>query len=122
MEEKVAINLKLVGIRIRNARQGLNLTQEQAAERTDITGQFWSLIETGRERGSVNTYMQIAFALDLTLDDLFYESADIMRVHKALSHDELLSDCTAFEKTVINGTILALKTNLLRLRGLQPKF
>ena len=118
VEKKVLINLKLVGRRIRDARQGLNLTQEQAAERTDITGQFWSLIETGRERGSVNTYMQIAFALELTLDDLFYENTDIVRAHKTLSRDELLSDCTAFEKTVISSTILALKTNLLRLRGL----
>ena len=118
MEKKVEINLKLVGIRIRNARQGLNLTQEQAAERTDISGQFWSLIETGRERGSVNTYLQIASALDLTLDDLFYDSADLMHAHKALSRDELLSDCTAFEKAVINSTMLALKTNLQRSRGL----
>ena len=88
MEKNITIDFKFVGIRIRNARQELNLTQKQAAEKIDITGQFWSLIETGRERGSVNTYMQIAFALDLTLDDLFYDSSDITRAHKALLCNE----------------------------------
>ena len=77
MERKMEIDYKSVGDRIRAARKRLRLTQERAAERTEITGQYWSLIETGRYRGSVNTFLQIASALDLTLDDLFYEAEDI---------------------------------------------
>ncbi len=48
MEKNHEIDLKIVGGRIRAARQRLGLTQEKAAERTDITGQYWSLLETGR--------------------------------------------------------------------------
>ncbi|NCC85838.1 MAG: XRE family transcriptional regulator, partial [Clostridia bacterium] len=45
MEKNHGIDLKIVGGRIRAARQRLGLTQEKAAERTDITGQYWSLLE-----------------------------------------------------------------------------
>jgi len=97
MEKNHEIDLKIVGGRIRAARQRLGLTQEKAAERTDITGQYWSLLETGRERGSVSTYLQIADALDLTLDDIFYEKIGVKRTGKALLKGGDLSDCTAEE-------------------------
>ncbi len=60
----------MVGARIRSARRELGLTQEKAAELHLFTGQFWSLLESGRERASINTYLQIAAILGLTLDDL----------------------------------------------------
>ena len=112
MEKNHEIDLKIVGGRIRAARQRLGLTQEKAAERTDITGQYWSLLETGRERGSVSTYLQIADALDLTLDDLFYDGIDVLRTKKALSQGDILADCTAGERQIISETVHALKAAL----------
>jgi transcriptional regulator with XRE-family HTH domain len=117
MEKNHEIDLKIVGGRIRSARQGLGLTQEKAAERTDITGQYWSLLETGRERGSVSTYLQIADALDLTLDDLFYDGIDVLRTEKALLQGDILVDCTAGERQIISETVHALKAALMRTRG-----
>lgn len=117
MKKKIAQELKLVGGRIRAARRALNLTQEKAAERTELTGQYWSLLETGRERGSVAAYLQIATALDLTLDDLFYDDTTNIRMQKAFSNEVLLEDCTAMEKAVIRETLLALKGILERNRG-----
>jgi len=118
MKKKQTLDLKPIGARIRQARDHLRLTQEKAAERTDFSGQYWSLLETGRERGSVNTYLQIAAALDLTLDDLFYDDAAAKRVRKSFSHDELFSDCTADEIVIISEIVLALKTALERVRKL----
>ena len=116
MEKNHEIDLKIVGGRIRAARQRLGLTQEKAAERTDITGQYWSLLETGRERGSVSTYLQIADALDLTLDDLFYDSIDVLRMEKSLLRGGLFYDCTAEERKIISETVHALKAALKRAR------
>jgi len=110
-------DLKSAGKRIRMARLELGLTQQQAADRTEISAQYWSCVETGREQGSVGTYMQIAAALELTLDDLFYAGAEAMRVRKALTCNGLLDDCTAFEKAIISDMILSLKTSLERNRG-----
>ncbi len=116
MEKKHEIDLKTVGGRIRAARRRLGLTQEKAAERTDITGQYWSLLETGRERGSVNTYLQITAALDLTLDDIFYEKIGVKRTEKGLLDGHGLSDCTSEERLIISETVHALKAALKRTR------
>jgi len=116
MENFHDIDFKEVGARIRNARKKLNLTQEKAAERAFISSQFWSLVESGRERASVNTYRQIAAVLDLTLDDIFYDEVTSLRLHKAFSKEGMLADCTASEKAVISETMLALKNILERNR------
>jgi transcriptional regulator with XRE-family HTH domain len=105
-----------VGARIRNARNALNLTQEVVAERSYITSQFLSRIETGNMRASVDTYYRIAAALNLTLDDIFYENATAMRLHKAFSRDELLNDCTNYEKAVISEMMLAMRDVIMRNR------
>ena len=102
MERNIVIDFKVAGARIRNARQRLGLTQEKAAERTTLTGQYWSLLETGRERGSINTYLQIAAALDVTLDDIFYEDAQMLRVRIVLFQDGFLGNCTDGEKAIIS--------------------
>lgn len=118
MENLKVINLKEVGARIRNARKALSLTQQRAAERAFITSQFWSLVETGHNRASVNTYRQIASVLGLTLDDIFYDKATTLRLHKAFSKEELLASCTTIEKIVISEMILELKRILEQNRRL----
>jgi transcriptional regulator with XRE-family HTH domain len=118
MENYREINLKDVGARIRKARLGLKLTQEKAAELACISGQFWSLIETGRERGSVDAYWRIADVLGLTLDDLFYDDAAVMRIRRSSSLEGITAECTRYEKTVINEALLALRAILERARGL----
>lgn len=118
MENFHDIELEKVGERIRNARKKQGLTQTKAAERAFITGQYWSLIESGRERASVNTYRQIAAVLGLTLDDLFYDDATGIRLLKAFSKEGLLADCTALEKAIITEAMLALKNILVKNREL----
>ena len=116
MEKNFEIDLKSVGGRIRNVRMQMGLTQEKAAERTEFTGQYWSLLETGRERGSVSTYLQIAKALEITLDDIFYDEAPAIRLRKTLSEDGLLVGCTISENKIISEILLALKDILERNR------
>ena len=116
MHKSINPDVKSAGERIKRARLQLGLTQEQAAERTELTGQYWGGIERGRERGSVNTYLQIAKALGVTLDDLFYDDAEAMRVRKAFSHESLLAECTAWEHAIASELLIALKEILERNR------
>jgi len=109
MENHREIDFKEVGTRIREARKARNLTQEKAAERVFITGQFWSLLESGKERASVDTYKRIAALFDLTLDDLFYEDATSIHVQKSFSRGELLTDCSVRERKIIGEVLFALK-------------
>ena len=116
MEEKFHIDLRPVGKRMRAARLKLGLTQERVAECTDFTGQYWSLLETGRERGSVCTYLQIAAVLGLTLDDLFYEDAVLQRISREYSKDRLMEGCTQNERIIISETLMSLKSTLQKYR------
>lgn len=117
MENFYEIDFKEVGERIRNARKNLSLTQEEAAERAFITGQFWSRLELGHERASMNTYRQIAAVIGLTLDDIFYDDATGIRLQKAFSKESILDGCTVSEKAIISEMMLALKEVLERNRS-----
>lgn len=64
-----------MGKRIRNSREAKGKTQEQIAEKIQISPTFLSSIENGVKKGSFNTYMKLAIALDVTLD---YLSQDIV--------------------------------------------
>jgi len=116
MENQYYVDFKEVGSRIRNARKKKGLTQERAAEYAFITGQYWGTIERGVDRASVNTYLQIALILELTLDDLFYDDAINLRLRKAFSIEKTVENCTVSEKAVISETMLALKESLERNR------
>ena len=110
------IDFEKVGARIRGARKNLGLTQEQAAEQAFISSQFWSRLELGQERASMTTYRQIAAVLDLMLDDIFYDDATSIRLHKAFSKEGILTGCTDSERAIISETMLALKGVLERNR------
>lgn len=117
MDKFSGVDFKIIGERIFAARKALDLTQEQAAERANITAQFWSRIESGNERGSVNTYLEIASVLGLTLDDMFYDNATRLRLLKALSKDELVAGCSASERAIISESLLALRDILVNNRS-----
>lgn len=109
MENFHDVDFEQVGARICSARKKLKLTQQKAADQAFISSQYWSLLESGRERASVNTYRQITAVLGLTLDDIFYDDATSIRLHKAFSKEGILTDCTPSERAIIGEMMLALK-------------
>jgi putative transcriptional regulator len=66
MAEKENMKLKLA--RIEN-----KLTQEELAEKIEVTRQTIGLIEKGKYNPSLNLCIKIAKSLDKTLDQLFWE-------------------------------------------------
>jgi transcriptional regulator with XRE-family HTH domain len=118
MNKPNEIDLKEVGARIRNARNVLNLTQAEVAERSFITSRFMSRIETGDKRASADAYRRIATALGITVDDLLYDNAVGIRLQKAFSKEEILDGCTADEKSIIGEMVFTLKELLIRYRRL----
>lgn len=69
------MNYKTIGKNIKAERNKQNITQEQLAEKTGITTNFLACIEIGIKRGSFETYVNIANALHITLDNL---TADVV--------------------------------------------
>ncbi len=66
------MGLEKIGKRIREERINRGLTQEQLAEQADISLNFMSLIENGKNM-SVQTLLKISVALDVPVDSLLDE-------------------------------------------------
>lgn len=67
------MELLSLGNRIRTERQRRGITQEKLAEKVDISTNFMSLIENGRNM-SVETLVKIADALGVTVDYLLSDT------------------------------------------------
>lgn len=59
------------GKRLRTLRKQQNLTQEQLAEAADISVDFVSLVERGKNAPSFETLSRLAKALDVEVKELF---------------------------------------------------
>lgn len=65
------MSIENLGDTIRKERLRQGMTQEQLAEKADISLNFMSLIENGKNM-SVQTLVSIAKALDVNIDSLVY--------------------------------------------------
>lgn len=70
------MNLNGLGSRIKKERLKKGITQEQLAEKVDISVNFMSLIENGRNM-SVETLANIAVALGVTVDYLLSDTVNV---------------------------------------------
>ena len=85
-----------IGAKIRNLRNQNGLTQEELADRTELTKGFISQLERGLTAPSVSTLSDIVECLGTNLSDFFYEEDDIQIVFPK-------EDC--FEKEDENASI-----------------
>ena len=60
-------------IKLKLARVAKGLSQQELAEEVEVTRQTIGLIEKGRYNPTLNLCIRIAKALDVTLNDLFWE-------------------------------------------------
>ena len=62
-----------MGIKIKERREELKMTQEELAQKSGVSRQTISSLETGKyENVLVGTLAAIAVALDTTVDKIFY--------------------------------------------------
>ncbi|MCC8049900.1 MAG: helix-turn-helix domain-containing protein [Clostridiales bacterium] len=69
------LNYKAIGERIREARKAQNLTQEEAAERCDITPSFYGNVERGDKKMSLETLVKISRGLSVSSDTILFGSS-----------------------------------------------
>ena len=70
------MNLKAVGIRIKEAREAKHLTQQQLAEIVGLSSTHISVIERGVKAPKLETFVEIANALGVTSDFLLLDVLD----------------------------------------------
>ncbi len=93
----MAIDYVMIGKRIRSFRKAKKWTQAYLAEMADAEPTNISHIERGATKVSLPTLMNIANALEVTLDEIVYGSL-VKSVHVSVAmFDCLLADCTPDE-------------------------
>lgn len=101
-----------IGQRIRKIRKAHGLSQEELAEKIDISTTHMSHIETGNTKLSLPVFLNLAAALDVRTDDLL---DDAPRATTSAAMEEIssvLEQCSAQEARVIADVVKAVKRSL----------
>jgi putative transcriptional regulator len=64
------------------ARVQVNLTQQQLAEKVGVTRQTISLIEKGKYNPTLKLCLEICYAVDKTLDEIFWIERESDKIAK----------------------------------------
>ncbi len=100
------MNYYEIGQRIRRYRKEKGLSQEQLAERVNISVTHMSHIETGNTKLSLPVLVDIAAALQVGADDLLTDSVQTATSEYIL---KLTSDCTPQQMELICEIIKTVK-------------
>lgn len=101
--------LKEIGFNIQTARLKEGLTQEQLAEKCNVSVKYISSIETGKSSGSTSLIIDICNALDVTPNYIFRNSiknsndvVDVLPTEISLTYLKLKEDNKSFVNQTIN--------------------
>lgn len=79
----------IIRIRIKEEREKISLTQEELAYRAGIGSKFLSSIERGVSKPSLDTFIKIVKALNVTSDSLFINSNNHLKPIKQNNIDTI---------------------------------
>ncbi len=102
------IDIHNIGKRMKKSRNNANLTQEQLAEKVNISTNYLSSIERGDKIPRLETFVKIANALNVSADELLM---DVIRKDRAVKYTQLcetLLTLTVEESQLINTIIEAI--------------
>lgn len=86
------MDLKLLGLNIKNSRKNMKLTQAQLAEKTNLSTVHISHIEGGSVKMSVDTLINICNALKTTPNDILWGQFDTSVDSSGDNDSGMLSD------------------------------
>ncbi len=109
-----SFDYKALGKRIFIRRKELGLTQEEIAEKLNISRVYFSSIESGKRRIYTSTLVAIANALETTADELLLGQQEWDQ--KACNHalGNILLDCSPENRKIIIQATVALKKALTK--------
>lgn len=96
------MNYKEIGTRIRKYRKLKNISQEELAEKIDISTTHMSHIETGSTKLSLQVLVDIAQILEVSTDTLIFEKTSKLKIQKI---ETILSDCNENEIAFITKIV-----------------
>lgn len=109
----MSLDYESIGINIKKFREQMGLTQVKLGEKSGIEPSNISHIERAATKVSLPTLVSIANALEVSLDEIIYDSLVKNEHIKMKIIDELISDCTSDEMSAVIDIV---KTTLKILR------
>ncbi|MFB0921135.1 MAG: helix-turn-helix transcriptional regulator [Oscillospiraceae bacterium] len=106
----MSLNYCAIGQRIKEIRKHNQLSQAMLSELVDKSPTYISYIESGSKSMSLETFVQIANALEIPTDLLLTEEVKGSPVAASQEITMIMSDCSAYERFIIIDTIKTLKT------------
>lgn len=98
----------VIGQRIKEIREREKLTQMKLAERADLSVSYISHIEHGKKSASIETLVNIANELGVTVNEFLYG----IQVNDSMVYqtdmDILLGECTAIQKRIVYQVVKVL--------------
>ena len=109
------VNYVGAGKRVKIYRIERDLSQEELASHANMSVQYLSHVENARSKASLSTFIKIANSLDVTLNDLLYDSIKQSRVEFEKEIAAVLKDCSDYEMRVLanclNGIKMAIRNS-----------
>lgn len=100
------------GMRIRNFRNRKRLSQEKLAELTGVSQEHIAKIESGVNIPSLELFVAIANALEISSDDLLSDNLKTLYSEYEKEYYAILSDCNSDERSILLKTLKFLKALL----------
>ena len=105
-----AMDYYAIGQRIRKFRKAHDWSQEELAEKVEISTTHMSHIETGSTKLSLPVLVSLANVLDVRTDDLLFDRTQDSHNAAVSEITEILSQCTTQQVRFLGDLIRASKT------------
>lgn len=114
----MAINFVQIGRHIGRIRKHRGLSQQRLAERINKSPTYVSYIESGLKCMSLDTFVSIANALQVSADELLKDSLE--NTVKVSNHEfaSVIADCSEYEKRILLAIVKTAKESMRENRHL----
>lgn len=99
------MNKLTMGDRIKDARKKMGLTQEQLAERIDVSLTYISSIERGLKMPSMQLFIKLIETLDVSADYLLQDEAPMRRAYSDSRIESKLKNLTPRQRAGLDALI-----------------
>lgn len=105
-----------IGQRIRKFRKAYRLSQEQLAEKVEISTTHMSHIETGNTKLSLPLFVKLANVLSIQTDELLHDTPQKNKTAIKGELEEILDSCSMQDIQIIEDVVKAVKVSLDKYR------
>ena len=107
------VSSREIGLKIKQLRQQVGLSQEKLAEMVGVTFQQIQKYENGQTTLNVLKLQQIAQALKVSVND-FYGASPVQQIRLTVEEDQLLQSFRRIKNSELRGCVLKLVGNVNR--------